>query len=351
MLIVEASRSEVRGAFDTLKARLLEHPDIEFVTRASITPPGNLSDGSSFVPEGGDPDNPIAVRRVGVDYDYFETLGIEMTAGRTFNPSFALDRFIIPSIENPNTTGGVILNETAARRAGWLNPEDAIGKPTFSKFNLGDLPVSITLTVIGVIPDVHFRSLRSEVSPMGFLLTKQGGTMAIKISNPNTKNAVGYLEGVWAEMIPALPLTTTWLNDEVTQLYFQERKTLNLLASISLLAVFIATLGLFAVANLVTEKRTKEVGLRKFLGAKVRQIVNLFSWQFLKPVLLANILAWPVAWYFISEWLEVFVYRVDLGLALFIIPGLAALMIAWATVATQAWLVARKNPVHALRYE
>ncbi|MEE8294580.1 MAG: ABC transporter permease [Sphingomonadales bacterium] len=349
-VLVQANR-EARGAFNTIKTRLLENPDIQYVSRASIMPPGNLSDGASFVPEGGDPNNPIAVRRVSVDYDYFEALGIPIVAGRSYDEAFPGDVFVFPDAENPNTTGGIILNETAARRAGWDNPDDAIGKVTNAGFNLGDLPVTLTMTVVGVVPDIHFRSLRSEVSPMAFYLSEGGGTMVVKFSNPETEGAIAHLEQVWTEAVPEMPLSITWLDREVSQLYSQERKTLNLLSSISILAVFVASLGLFAVATLVAEKRTKEVGLRKILGAKVRQIVNLLSWQFLKPVLWANFLAWPLAWFFLDDWLKVFVYRFEPNPLHFLIPGIIAILIAWGTVAGQAYRVARANPINALRYE
>lgn len=349
-VLVKANR-QASGSFGTIKTRLLEHPDIQYVGRGNITPPGNLSDGAAFITEGGDPANPIAVRRVSVDYDYFEALGIPMVAGRSYNEAFLGDVFVFPNAENPNTTGGIILNETAARRAGWQNPQDAIGKPTFSQFNLGDLPVTLTMTVVGVVPDIHFRSLRSEVSPMAFYLSSGGGTMVIKFSNPETRAAIAHLEQVWAETVPEMPLSMTWLDQEVDQLYAQERKTLTLLSSISLLAVFVASLGLFAVATLVAEKRTKEVGIRKILGAKVRQIINLLSWQFLKPVLFANIVAWPVAWFFLDDWLKVFVYRFELSPVHFLVPGIMAILVAWGTVAGQAYRVARANPIKALRYE
>jgi len=351
VVTIEANRSGVRDVFETMKTRLLEHPDIEYVSRGTIIPPGNLSDGSEFTPEGGDPENPVAVRRVSVDYDYFEALGIQMVAGRSYSKDFPADVFVFPSAENPNTTGGIILNETAARRAGWTNPEDAIGNPTFSQFNFGGFTATLTMTVVGIVPDVHFRSLRSEVSPMVFYLSLGGGTMIVKMSSPDTRNGFAHLETVWAEMVPDTPLSTFWLEEEVRQLYAQERKTLSLLGSISLLAVFVASLGLFAVATLVTEKRTKEVGLRKILGAKVRQIVNLLSWQFLKPVLLANLLAWPIAWFYLNDWLNVFVFRFDVTPLHFLVPAMIAILVAWGTVAGQAWKVARANPIKALRYE
>jgi putative ABC transport system permease protein len=141
------------------------------------------------------------------------------------------------------------------------------------------------------------------------------------------------------------------LSDSVSRLYDQESRILKLIASISTIAVLVACLGLFAVASLVTGLRTREVGLRKVFGATATEIVNLLSWQFLKPVLLANLVAWPAAWFYMNNWLQDFVYRIDLNPMLFLFPGVMALIIAWITVASQAWFVARNNPIHALHYE
>jgi putative ABC transport system permease protein len=143
----------------------------------------------------------------------------------------------------------------------------------------------------------------------------------------------------------------SWLGDSVAELYDQETRTLRLLAGVSIIAIGVACLGLFAVASLVTELRRREVALRKVFGATVVDIINLLSWRFLKAVLLANLLALPIAWLYLQDWLTSFVYRIDLGAQHLLIPAIATLVIAWATVATQAWTVARNSPIHSLRHE
>jgi len=352
VILADLNRSETLQAYSTLKARLLESPDIDFVSRASIVPPGSLSDGFSFVPEGGDPNNEVRVRMVMVDYDYFEVLGINMVNGRAFSENFSTDETNFPNPQNPDTTGTVIFNETAAKTAGWNNTENAIAKLTTTRYFIGETPVTVTSKIVGIAPDVHFKSLRSDVSPIGFYLVPEGARrMVVKTKSNKTETGMALLRAVWADLIPEVPITATLLTASVDQLYAQERKTLNLLSSISLMAIFVAALGLFAVATLVTEKRTREVGLRKVLGAKARQIVNLLSWQFMKPVLLANLIAWPVAWIYLSDWLEAFVDRFDITPLHFLIPAILTVLIAWGTVAAQAWKVARANPIKALRYE
>ena len=142
-----------------------------------------------------------------------------------------------------------------------------------------------------------------------------------------------------------------WLDDSVSRLYDQETRVLNLMAGASMIGIGVACLGLFAVAALVTESRRKEVALRKVFGASSLQIVNLLSWNFLKVVVLANLLAWPVAWAYMNNWLNGFVYRVDLSMLQFLIPGIISFVIAWMTVAGQALMVARSHPIHSLRHE
>lgn len=348
--IIQVGRREAEGDYETLRLRLLEHPDVTNVTRSSIIPTGNLSDGSSMYPQGGDPNNTIAMRSVAVDFDFFETYSMGMAAGRSYSRDFAADEFVFPSPENPVSRSGIIINEAAALRAGWADPDDAVGKIMQSGFNYDGTDVSFIMEIVGVVADVHFRSLRSEVVPMVFYLTPRGGRMAVKVSVESPAIAE-YFETVWSETVPEIPLQMEWLGDSVAELYDQETRTLRLLAGVSLIAIGVACLGLFAVASLVTELRRKEIALRKVFGATIVDIVNLLSWRFLKAVLLANLLALPIAWLYLQDWLTAFVYRIDLGPQHLLFPAVATLLVAWATVAAQAWTVARNSPINSLRYE
>ncbi len=349
--VVAIDRREVRGDYETLRVRILEHPDVAFVSQSSIIPTGNLSDGTSLDPDGGGPADAVAVRMVSVDFDYIEALDIGMAAGRSFRRDFGADEFSFPDAENPITRSGIIINEAAARRAGWPDPANAIGKQMRNEFRAGGTDVAIIMTIVGVIKDVHYRSLRSAIVPMVFFLMQRGNHMLIKTTSDNADDVLAHIEQVWQETVPEIPLQLEWLDDSLSQLYDQETRVLDLLAGVSVIGVGVACLGLFAVASLVTESRRKEVALRKVFGASMLQIVNLLSWTFLKTVVLANLLAWPVAWAYLNNWLHGFVYRIDLNLLQFLVPGIITFVIAWMTVASQAWGVARNHPIHALRYE
>jgi putative ABC transport system permease protein len=342
-----------RPHFETLHTRLIAVPGVESVTRSSIFPTDNLSDGMSLTTDGSQRE--VDMRSVWVGHGYFETLGIELTAGRTYSPEFTTDEFSFPSEENPLVESGIIINEAAARKAGWMSGEDpspAIGKSLSAEHEINGVLTTMRYRVVGVVKDVHFRSLRSEIVPMSYYLSSFGRKVGVRFASGVDKSvAAGLVEQVWNEVVNDAPLRINWLEDSVDELYAQEHRSLKLVASIALLAIAVACLGLFAVATLVTGLRTREIGLRKILGAGIRELVNMLSWQFLKPVLLANLIAWPLAWLYLDDWLQLFAYRVELDWPHFMIPAGLAIAIAWITVAGQALRVATDNPIKALRYE
>jgi putative ABC transport system permease protein len=350
--VIEMGRGN-RQHYDAIQARLETDPLVAAVTRSSIFPTDHLSDGFGLMTQGGQDE--LDTRTVWVDFGYFETLGIDIVAGRAFSQDYGADRFSFPSSETPEVESGILINRAAARRAGWMSGEDpsaAIGQVLSAEHTIDGILMIMRMHVVGVVEDVHFRSLRSEIVPMSYFLSSHGSKMAVRFA-PGTQRAgaAGLLEDTWNDVVTSVPLRMSWLEDSVDELYAQEHRSLRLVSSIALLAVAVACLGLFAVATLVTGLRTREIGLRKILGAGIREIVNMLSWQFLKPVLLANLVAWPLAWLYLEDWLQLFAYRVELNWVHFMVPAVVAIAIAWITVAGQALRVATDNPINALRYE
>lgn len=339
--------------FEALRTRILELPGVQSINKSSVLPTDNLSDGGTLITEGSKRE--LAMRSVWTGYDYFQTLGIELIAGRAYSLDFSADMFAFPSAEKPRTLSGLIINEAAARRAGWMDGDDAsaaIGQLLGTEHDIDGVTMTMQFEVVGVVEDVHFRSLRSEIVPMSYTLTNYGRKIAIRFAEGTDKlQAAAQLEQAWNAVLTDVPLRMKWLEDSVDEMYAQEHRSLKLVSSIALLAVVVACLGLFAVATLVTGLQTKEIGIRKVLGAGIRQLVNLLSWQFLKPVLLANLLAWPLAWMYLDDWLQLFAYRVELNFLHFLLPASLAIFIAWVTVAGQALRVAMDNPIKALRNE
>ncbi len=201
--------------------------------------------------------------------------------------------------------------------------------------------------------DVYFDSLKKEIRPEVFSLDdKEHRLFSIRFTG-DPATAVENIRAIWQRELPTVDFEYEHVIDRLIRQYTTEQGEMTMFAAFSGLAIFIACLGLFGLASFTAERRTKEIGIRKVFGAESFQIVKLLIWQFSKPVLIANIIAWPVAYLMMSRWLESFVYRIDdmIIIALCLIAGLAALLIAWATVAGNSYSVARKNPIKALRYE
>ncbi len=212
-------------------------------------------------------------------------------------------------------------------------------------------------TIVGVVPDFHFATLRRPIRAEFYAVNDNAyNVITLRYQTQDLSALVEYVEQTWAEFFPAIPVNHQFLDENIAEQYQSDRTTATMLAAFAALAVIISSLGLFGLASFTAERRTKEIGIRKAMGASITDIVRLLVWQFSKPVLVANLIAWPLAGYFMNDWLQGFQYRIDLtdpatlG-AIFGGAGVGALVLAWVTVAGHAWRVARTNPIHALRYE
>ena len=210
------------------------------------------------------------------------------------------------------------------------------------------------LTIVGVSRDVYYRSIKFGIRPTVYFNNPQAlRTATISFSTTDVTGLIEAVEDVWKEMVPLTPVSHEFLSDMVAAQYQEEEQQAQLFAAFSLLAIVIASLGLYGLASFTAERRTREIGIRKVLGARVRDIVRLLVWQFSRPVLIANLIAWPVSLFLVLGWLEGFQYRIGESVIVMAClgAGLVSLAIAWVTVASRAIRVARANPVEALRYE
>ncbi len=269
-----------------------------------------------------------------VDDSFFETFNIPVLLGRTFSADVASDAF-----------QAIILNETAVRLLGW--EEDPIGKQIL-------LPAygNRSLTVIGVVKDYHSLTLREEIAPMGFIGDwRLFVSLVLRVRPENTAQTLSFLETQWKRFVPDVPFEYHFLDEMIDWIYFNEQLTGKMLGVFSLLAVFVACLGLFGLAAFMVQSRTKEIGVRKVLGASTPHLVILLSREFMLLILLANLIAWPIAYYLMRDWLSGFAYQTDLNILPFVASAIMALIIAFGTVSLQAIRAARSNPIDALRYE
>ncbi|MEA3044738.1 MAG: putative transport system permease protein [Sphingomonadales bacterium] len=301
---------------------------------------------------------PITVGNYSVDADFFRTVGLVPISGRLFDANRPGDDSTLPypstdATERPMVARGinVVINELAAQRMGFRSPQEAVGKTVGVAFfdpEDGLVPTRI----IGVVRDARFRSIREPLEPIMFRLdTSLAGVLLVRYDASDPQGVRGRVEQAWRRLAPDVPFDGVFSEDQVAELYTAEQARAKVFAGFALLAVIIACLGLFGLAAFTAERRTKEIGIRKVLGARTRDIVRLLAWQFSKPVLIASLFGSAVAWLVMSNWLHRFDTHVDMGVLPFVGASLLALLIAIATIAGHAFKVARANPILALRYE
>ncbi len=288
------------------------------------------------------PENMVSIQNWRVDYDYIKTLGMNIKEGRAF------------SLDFPSDSSAVIVNEAAVKRFNF--PGDVIGSRIASFGDNGkgepDKNKQITLTVVGIVEDFHFESLKQSVSPLMLELNKENdGPISFRFQSQNAQEVIQLVEAKWKEMAPGQPFTYYFLDDRFGSMYAAETRLGKIFGIFSAIAILIACLGLFALTAFTAEQRMKEIGIRKVLGASITSIVMLLSKELGRLVLIAFILAAPLAWFGIDWWLKDYTYKTDIGVGLYLLAGSAAFLIAWATMSFQSFKAAASDPVKSLKSE
>lgn len=320
---------------ESIKQQLKENSNIQEIGRSSRIPSGRLLDSWDAYVMKGDTMAPteIVIKSLSVDEDFIPAYQIEMAAGRNFSRDFPTDR-----------TNGFVLNETAVRLLGWKKPADAIG----AAFGYG----SIKGQIIGVTRDYHFESLHQKVVPIAmFYQPGRLGRVSVSISGSNLPQAIAHIESVWKSRFPQVPFQYEFLDQRFGRLYATEQTQQVLFGIFAGIAIFISCLGLLGLSMFMAELRTKEIGVRKVLGASVGSIVTLLSRDFLKLVIIAIIIASPIAWYGMRHWLQDFAYHTEINGWVFVLAAIISIGIALFTVSFQSIKAALMNPVRSLRSE
>lgn len=316
-----------------IKNEFLQHPNILKASASHSSVGGYGGQLGRVYPEGKNNEE-WQMRVLGVDEAYLDTYGIELIAGRNFSLDIATD-----------STQAFLLNETAVKRLGWTDP---LGK----KFEWNTGIHGPGGQVIGIVKDFHNRSLHEEIQPVAITMWQpKFNVLSLKISGQNITETIEYIGQIWKRHIPEKPFEYSFLDENLDSLYRSEQRMGTLTNVFSFLAIIVACLGLFGLASFTAEVRTKEIGIRKTLGATVPNIVHLLSREFILLVLIADLIAFPLAYWAMQEWLNSFVYRIDISILIFLISGLLTLIIALLTVSSQAIKAAFTNPIDALRYE
>jgi len=316
----------LRQKYDVMKTDLLNLSYVSHVTSASKRPFTHISSTDWH-----SPDNNRYVRLAFTDvgYDYLETFGLELKEGRFFSKEYSLD-------EN-----NYILNETAVRQMGFANP---LGQEieVFDKKGI----------VIGVVEDYHYESLHSPVGPLVLRFAEGGQTyLYAKIQPTDLENALKDFERIWNRLELDYPFNYRFFDTDFDGMYRTENRFKKILGYFAIFAVFISCLGLFGLACYLTEQRTKEIGIRKVLGASIPRLILMFSKEFAKWVIFANLIAWPVAYFAMSKWLQGFAYRTGIQIWIFLLSSFLALLIALGTVTVHTTKAALANPAESLKYE
>lgn len=332
ILVVDAEQTKSKKIYPLFKQALLSRADITGVANAELSLGANMGwSRNGFEYQGRHKD----VFEYFIDPNYIPLMGIKIMAGRNFDPAIGAD-----------TVTSVVINETMMNDFGW-NLQNAIGQP------LTGYSETKTPVVIGVIKDFNYLSLKEKVEPQLFHQFSDYAPFKffVKLKPGDPSTAIAAVQKTWSSLAPQLPLTYSFLDEDIERFYQSEQRTNDITAIAGGISIFLACLGLFGLSALAAINRTKEIGIRKVLGAGVTSIVRLLSKDFLKLIAIAVLIAAPFAWWCMQQWLQNFAYRINIGWTVFLFTGIFAVVIALATISFQAIKAAMANPVKALKAE
>ena len=335
----------LRDKLQTFKNEIAKNNFIQSGTISGFLPvSGTWRNDNTFWPEGTQPnqENMVGLQNWRVDVDYVKTLGMKIKSGRDFSTEF------------PSDSSAIVMNETAAKQFNF--DKDPLGKK-ISTFN-GSKPDGTadpgqirSWTVIGIVEDFHFESLKQNISPLALFLGKSDGMVSFRFEARNTQDVIQAVEKSWKTLAPGQPFQYSFLDQDFGRMYATEQKLGEIFALFAGLAIVIACLGLFALTAFTAEQRTKEIGIRKVLGASVAGIIVLLSKEFGKLIVIAFVVAAPLAWWGVDWWLKNYTYKVEVGIYVYLAAGGLAFLIAWLTMSYQSFRAATVNPVESLRTE
>jgi putative ABC transport system permease protein len=335
VIVIPIMDREIRENIKEIKSEIKSYSDVLDVCAASDLP-GNYPDYSAFVPEGYTVEQPQLMHRINCDTDLVTTLGMEIITGRNFSTEFSTD-----------PDDAVIINETAAKKYGWDNP---LGKKI--GFFSDEMNKVRYRNVVGVVQDFHVRSLHDKILPL--LLTNDSDYLeeiAVRIKPGAVSGTLEFLRENWTKFDPNRPFDYYFLDRNFNQQYQSDERQNKIIGYFTLFAIFVACLGLYGMASFMTEQRFKEIGIRKTLGASVPNIIVLISKDVVKLIIIANIIALPIAYYVFHRWLENFAYRTGINVFIFIISAAIVFFIGYSSIAYQSIKAALLNPVDAIRAE
>lgn len=319
------------------KDEVLQMAGVQNATMTGFLPTSDWRSDSPLFPDATlDQKTAVSAQIWRVDENYIPTLDMKMIKGRNFSKDF------------PTDSSGIIINESAAKLLGFKDP---LNKTLYYLNNFNNNKDVTTYHILGVVKDFNFSSLRDEVTPLALMYREQNGSISFRINTTDIPDLISKIENKWKAMAVGQPFTYSFMDDDFNKTYQSEQQTGKIFISFAIFAIFIACLGLFGLVTYAAEQRTREIGIRKVLGASVTGIVGMLSKDFLKLIIIAMLIAFPVAWFGMNKWLQSFAYRISITWWVFAIAAAMALLIALLTVCLQAIKAALANPVKNLRTE
>ncbi len=324
-------RDQTSENYTTLKHELLKLPQVINVSRGSAYPYSIVNSGYGYDWRTKQDDERVLVHQLRVDYDFFKTLDIELAEGRAFSPDM------------PTDSSAIIVNETAVALMGF---DDPLSEQVTDHYQ-NNKPYNI----IGVVKDFHFKKLQTEIEPLFISLSSQAYVSFVRLSTEDIDGTLAQIKNIWNDINPDTPLEYSFMDETYGNLYRAEKRMLTIFNYFTIMAILISCLGLFGLISYMTARRTREIGIRKVMGASVKNIVLLLTEESVKWVLIANVLAWPIAYLAMSRWLNTFVYKIPFHITYFIFAGILSLLIAIITISFQTLRAALRNPSESMRYE
>jgi len=334
VLVFDAPVWGLRQNFESFKSELLEYPGVISVTTSSTVPGDGDYNTPLYMKTPGDPSNHMVIPYRG-SYDFLQTIGLQLVAGREFAKSY-------------DDSHSILLSESAVQSLGLKDPVGSFIYDSEIRANQEEL---MRLDIIGVVKDIHFESYYKSIRPFAILFDQFHNYVSVRVKPGEISSTINFIKERWIGNYPDAPFNYSFLDKKFEAQYNRENNLKKFILLFTLIAIFIAMMGLFAISMHITGQRAKEVGIRKVNGAKISEVMALLNRDFVKWVVIAFFVATPIAYYMMGKWLESFAYKTTLSWWIFALAGLLALGIALLTVTWQSWKAATRNPVEALRYE
>lgn len=335
VVIIPAESNTIRQNIEAFRNTLTQDTRIKSVAVSSNIPGSAMFSDTVFKRD--DSDDVFSIIYTLTDYEFVNTYGFNVIQGRNFSKEFSTD-----------IQGAVILNQAASKEIGY-KPEEAVGKKLYRYESATEF---VGNTIVGVVEDFHFKSLHRIIEPFLLMLAPERfDTISVRVMPGDARGTIDFIQQKWRETYPGEQFEFSFLDNKINLLYESEGKMRNIFLIFSILSIFVACLGLFGLAAFTAEERTKEIGVRKVLGASIGNILILLSKEFAKWVLVANVVAWPLGYFMMNRWLQNFAFRTKIGLWPFMLSAVLALIIALLTVSYQSIKASLTNPVDCLRYE